>query len=367
MTNHEKYMKRCIELAKLAFGNAAPNPMVGSVIVHNDRIIGEGYHKKCGLAHAEVNAINSVKNKELLSSSTLYVNLEPCAHHGKTPPCSDLIVAKGIPNVVIGCVDIFAKVAGKGIEKLRKAGCNVTVGVLEQESIDLNKRFFTFHSKKRPYIILKWAETLDGFIDIDRRGKNPIEPYWISNKLSKKLVHKWRTQEDAFMIGTNTAINDNPQLTVREWHGRNPIRVVLDNKLRLPANLKLFDKQATTIVFNSLKNESYENVEYIKISFDNNMLNELISKLYTFDIQSVVIEGGRELLDSFIQKKLWDEARVFIGNKYFIKGTKAPKFSEIPDNVEMVGDSKLRHYFKANNHDFTIKNLQSKTKQNNYL
>ncbi len=340
MTDHQKYMKRCIELAKLGMGNVAPNPMVGSVIVHKGKIIGEGFHRQYGQAHAEVNAINSVKNKDLLKESTIYVNLEPCAHHGKTPPCADLILEKQIPKVVIACVDTFAKVAGKGIEKLRNSGCDVTVGVLEQESIDLNKRFFTFHNKKRPYIILKWAETIDGFIDISRRGKNAVEPYWITNSLSKKLVHKWRTEEAAFMVGTNTAINDNPQLTVREWKGRNPLRIVIDRELRLPQTLNIFDNEAKTIVFNSKKHNFADNIEFIKIKF-NDSLHEIINELYVRDIQSVVVEGGRLLLESFIQNNLWDEARVFIGNKKFKAGTKAPVFNEIPYSTEMINDSKL--------------------------
>ncbi len=340
MKDHQKYMKRCIELAKLGMGNVAPNPMVGALVVHNGKIIGEGFHRQYGEAHAEVNAINSVKNKELLKESTIYVSLEPCAHHGKTPPCADLIVEKQIPRVVIACVDTFAKVAGKGIEKLQKAGCDVTLGVLEQESIDLNKRFFTFHNKKRPYIILKWAETLDGFIDIDYRGNNSIEPYWITNSLSKKLVHKWRTEEDAFMVGTNTAINDNPHLTVREWKGHNPVRIVIDRDLKLSKSLNLFDKKAKTIVFNSKKSVITDNVEFVKIAF-NDSLHEILNELYVRSIQSIVVEGGKLLLDSFIQQNLWDEARVFIGNKYFERGLSAPAFNKIPYKTEMLGDSKL--------------------------
>ncbi len=336
-------MKRCIQLAKSAQGYVAPNPMVGSVIVHNNKIIGEGYHKQYGQAHAEVNAINSVKNKELLRKSSLYVNLEPCAHHGKTPPCADLIVKMQIPKVIIACVDSFAKVAGKGIEKLKKAGCDVTVGVLEKESIDLNKRFFTFHNKKRPYIILKWAETSDGFMDIERSPDDHAKNYWITNELAKKLVHKWRSQEDAFMIGTNTAINDNPQLTTRDWTGKNPVRIVIDRNLKLPQNLNLFDNGAKTIVFNSKKDLISDNMEFIKINFDNS-LQEILNKLYLLNIQSIVVEGGRLLLDSFIQNNLWDEARVFVGNKKFIRGLKAPVFKHNPHKIEMIGDSKLMFF-----------------------
>ncbi len=336
-------MQRCLDLAKLGIGKVAPNPMVGAVIVYNGKIIGEGYHRKYGEAHAEVNAINSVKNRELLKESTIYVNLEPCAHFGKTPPCADLIARMKIPRVVIGCVDTFAKVAGKGIEKLQKANCDVTVGVLEKESQDLNRRFFTFHSKKRPYIILKWAETIDGFIDIERTKGEDAQPYWITNLTSKKLVHKWRTEEDAFMIGTDTAINDNPQLTVREWVGRNPARIVIDRSLRLQHSLNLFNHDAKTIVFNSKKNACVDNIEFVKINFIDS-LSEMLDYLYQSDIQSVVVEGGRILLNSFIENNLWDEAKVFIGYNKFFKGVEAPVFNYNPHKTTMIGNSKLMYF-----------------------
>lgn len=340
----KKYMKRCLELAKLGLGTVAPNPMVGSVIVCKDEIIGEGYHQKCGEAHAEVNAINSVKNPYLLKKSTLYINLEPCAHHGRTPACSDLIVEKKIHRVVIGCVDSFAKVSGKGIEKLKKAGCDVTVGVMEQESRELNRRFFTFHEKKRPYIILKWAETKDGFIDKKRRSEETVEQNWITNKISKMLVHKWRTEESAFMIGRKTAKKDNPQLTVREWTGRNPVRIVLDRKLKLSSDLKLFDKSADTLIFNSIKDEQKQNLNYIKIEFNDNVLNSVLSKLYELEIQSLVVEGGETLLSGFISVGLWDEARVFVGNKFFKEGVKAPEFPNEPIEQIQLGDTTLYYY-----------------------
>ncbi len=343
----KKYMQRCLELAKLALGNAAPNPMVGSVIVYDGLIIGEGYHQKCGEAHAEVNAINSVKSPELLRKSTLYVNLEPCAHHGRTPPCSDLIVQKEIPRVVIGCVDSFAKVAGKGIEKLKKAGCELTVGVLEKESRELNRRFFTFHERKRPYIILKWAETKDGFIDKKRRSEETVEQNWITNQISKQLVHKWRTEESAFMIGRKTAKKDNPQLTVREWDGRNPVRIVLDRKLKLLPDLKLFDKSADTLIFNSVKNEKNQHLNYIKINFDENVLQSVLTKLYQLEIQSLVVEGGEKLLTSFINSGLWDEARIFVGNKYFKEGVKAPLFPYKPIDEIQLGNTVLYYYMHA--------------------
>ena len=340
----EKYMQRCLELAKLGLGTAAPNPMVGCVIVYKGKIIGEGYHQKCGEAHAEVNAINSVKNPDLLEKSTLYVNLEPCAHLGRTPPCSDLIVEKRIPRVVIGCVDSFAKVSGKGIEKLKKGECEVTVGVLKKESRELNRRFFTFHEKKRPYIILKWAETKDGFIDKKRRSEETVEQNWITNQISKILVHKWRTEESAFMIGQKTAKKDNPQLTVREWQGRNPIRIVLDRKLKLSSDLKLFDNCADTLIFNSVKNEQKHNLNFIKIDFNDDVLNSILSKLYELEIQSLVIEGGEKLLTSFINANLWDEVRIFIGNKYFKEGVKAPEFPYEPLEEIQLEDTMLYNY-----------------------
>ncbi len=340
----EKYMQRCLELAKLGLGTAAPNPIVGCVIVYKGKIIGEGYHQKCGEAHAEVNAINSVKNPDLLEKSTLYVNLEPCAHHGRTPPCSDLIVKKRIPRVVIGCVDSFAKVSGKGIEKLKKGGCDVNWGILEKKSRELNCSFFTFHENKRPYIILKWAETKDGFIDKKRRSVETVEQNWITNQISKILVHKWRTEESAFMIGRKTAKKDNPQLTVREWYGKNPIRIVLDRKLKLSLDLKLFDNCADTLIFNSVKNEQKHNLNYIKIDFNDDVLNSVLTKLYELEIQSLVVEGGEKLLTSFINANLWDEARIFVGNKYFKDGIKAPLFPFKPIEEIQLGDTLLYHY-----------------------
>jgi diaminohydroxyphosphoribosylaminopyrimidine deaminase/5-amino-6-(5-phosphoribosylamino)uracil reductase len=252
MNFDEKYMLRCLELAKDGFGNVAPNPMVGCVIVCEGKIIGEGYHQEYGKAHAEVNAIHSVRDKSLLQKSTLYVNLEPCAHFGKTPPCANLIVEHNIPRVVIGCVDSYSEVSGKGIEKLRNAGIEVTVGILENESLELNKRFFTFHNKKRPYVILKWAETQDGFIDVDRpldKSRDTTADNWITSPLSKQLVHKWRSEEAAIMVGTTTVLNDNPQLNVREWKGKNPTRIVIDLQDRLPQTLHVFDKSIPTVSF----------------------------------------------------------------------------------------------------------------------
>ena len=321
----KKYMERAIELARLGMSNVAPNPMVGCVIVHQDKIIGEGFHQKYGGPHAEVNAINSVKKKELLKDSTLYVTLEPCAHHGKTPPCSDLIVSKKIPRVVIGTVDPFAQVAGKGIEKLKSAGCRVMLGVMREECQEQNRRFFTFHEKKRPYIILKWAQTLDGFIDIDRSPEHYGQSTWITNPLSKTAVHKMRTDEAAIMVGTNTAEKDNPSLTVRDWHGCHPLRIVLDRKRRLSRELALFDKSTPTLVFTEKPVEDETNLEFVKLDPNQDAVQQMLDELYRREIQSLIVEGGRKLLDSFMERNQWDEARVFVGNRLFRSGVPAPK------------------------------------------
>jgi diaminohydroxyphosphoribosylaminopyrimidine deaminase / 5-amino-6-(5-phosphoribosylamino)uracil reductase len=342
------YMLRCLELAKKGLGNVAPNPMVGCVIVYKNLIIGEGYHQKYGEAHAEVNAINSVKNKELLKDSTLYVNLEPCAHYGKTPPCANLIVEHKIPKVVIGCVDSFSKVSGKGIEKLKSVGIEMVIGILELESLALNKRFFTFHNKKRPYIILKWAETKDGFIDVERSNNYPDNikiDNWITTPLSKKLVHKWRSEEAAIMIATNTAINDNPKLNVREWAGKNPLRIVLDLNNRLPQNLNIFDKSTPTLFFTTLEKENQPNIEFCKIDSTNNIIDQILTELFNKNIQSIIIEGGKQLLQTFIDNDLWDEARVFIGQKQFGNGLKAPLVNKIVATEQKISTDKLSIYY----------------------
>jgi len=320
---HEKYIKRCIELAKNGLGTTYPNPLVGSVIIYENEIIGEGWHKKSGEGHAEVNAVNSVKDKSLLSKSTIYVSLEPCSHFGKTPPCCDLIITHNIPNVVIGTVDPNEKVAGRGIKKLIEAGKNVTVGVLEDECNELNRRFFTFHQKQRPYIILKWAETLDGFIS--PKEKIEQKPVWITNQYSRQLVHKWRSEEHAILVGTQTVIDDNPTLTVRDWTGNNPIRIVLDRKNRIPKESHIFNNEATTILISD-ENQIAENSNLIieTIDFDGNIAEEITAVWHKHNIQSVIIEGGRQLLQTFINAHLWDEARVFRGTISFENGTKAP-------------------------------------------
>lgn len=327
MAADEKYMLRCIELGRLGAGYVSPNPMVGCVIVNGGKIIGEGFHQVFGGPHAEVNAIDSVKNRELLKSSRLFVSLEPCSHFGKTPPCADLIISEKIPEVIVGTIDPFSKVAGKGVERLKKAGLKVMVGLLEPEARELNKRFFTFHEKKRPYIILKWAQTLDGFIDLKRGQETFGEPTWITGLQSRRLVHKFRTEEDAILVGTKTAEKDNPSLAVYNWDGRNPVRIVIDRSLRLPKNLKLFDNLSTTLVFNSLKNENENNTSFIKIDFSQNIIPQILETLYKLSVQSVVVEGGKQLLESFIGNNLWDEVHLFIGNKLFFNGIRAPKIS----------------------------------------
>jgi diaminohydroxyphosphoribosylaminopyrimidine deaminase/5-amino-6-(5-phosphoribosylamino)uracil reductase len=322
---HKKYMNRCIDLARLGCGSTAPNPMVGSIIVCGDRIIGEGYHRKAGSAHAEVNAIGSVKDRDLLAKSILYVNLEPCAHTGRTPPCSGLIIKCRIPSVVIGTADPHKIVSGKGITLLHQAGIAVTTGICRESCIDLNKRFFTYHLLKRPYIILKWAQSADGYIDVLREKSDPAQPNWISNELSRKLVHKWRTEEQAIMVGTQTALLDNPQLNAREWPGNNPLRIVLDRTLRLPADLHLFDQRIATLIINESKDGISGLCRYRKIPFTTDLLPSVMNLLYEQGIQSMIVEGGKKLLESFLSCGLWDEARIFTGQRPFGSGIKAPE------------------------------------------
>jgi len=339
MSTSNIFMQRCLDLALLGMGDVAPNPMVGCVIVHDGIIIGEGYHQKIGQPHAEVNAIRSVQNPELLKKSTLYVSLEPCAHFGRTPPCSDLIIENGIPHVIIGTVDPFATIAGKGIERMQKAGIKVEVGTLEKECRELNRRFFTFHEKKRPYILLKWAQTLDGFIDTDRTETQ--HPTWITNALSKRLVHKQRSEESAILIGTNTAEYDNPALTVREWTGNQPIRLVIDRTGRLDPDLHIFDGKAPTWVFTSLSKQETGNSKNISLDFDQDILPQMLSELYDRNILSVVVEGGSILLNSFLEDNLWDEAFVYTGNQFFGKGVEAPHVLGETIGFEMLDDCKL--------------------------
>lgn len=335
-------------MAQNGLGTTYPNPMVGSVVVHNNRIIGEGWHRIAGEAHSEVNAIKSVKNESVLKEATIYVSLEPCSHFGKTPPCSDLIISQGIKKVVIGTVDPFAKVAGRGIKKLLNAGCEVKVGILEKECRDLNRRFFTFHQKKRPYIILKWAQSEDGFLAPDIREKR--EPVWITNTYSKQLVHKWRSEEQAILVGTNTAVADNPELTTRLWKGNDPVRVVFDKELRIPMDSFLFNEKTKTIVLTKktpskeqLK-QDVENLFYEKIDFSEIVPQQVNEILVKHELQSVIIEGGAQTLQSFIDAGLWDEARVFSGKVQFKKGIKAPGISGNLISEKNIGDDLLKIY-----------------------
>jgi diaminohydroxyphosphoribosylaminopyrimidine deaminase / 5-amino-6-(5-phosphoribosylamino)uracil reductase len=319
--DHELYMHRCLQLAKAGEGYVAPNPMVGALLVHDERIIGEGYHQKYGEAHAEVNCINSVSDldKHLIEKSTLYVSLEPCSHHGKTPPCSDLIIKYKIPKVTIGCQDSYKEVAGKGIEKLKAAGIEVINGILEKECLEINKRFFTFHEKQRPYIILKWAESMNGCIANGDRSR-----VYISNDYTNRLVHKWRGEEAAILIGKNTALFDNPALTTRHWEGNHPVRMVIDLDLQVPLSLKIFNKESKTVIFNRTMNEESGNIIYSRID-SNNALPEILNTCCTLGLQSLIVEGGRKLLQSFIDCNLWDEARVITNENLLIdNGIDAP-------------------------------------------
>ncbi|MBK0382567.1 bifunctional diaminohydroxyphosphoribosylaminopyrimidine deaminase/5-amino-6-(5-phosphoribosylamino)uracil reductase RibD [Pedobacter sp. SD-b] len=339
---HETVLKRAIFLAKLGLGSVSPNPMVGSVIIYKDKIIGEGYHQYYGGPHAEVNAIDRVfenyKNAaELLKEATLYVTLEPCAHFGKTPPCADLIIRHQIPNVVIGCLDPFKNVNGKGIAKLKAAGINVVAGILENECLALNKRFFTKVLKQRPYIILKWAQTQDGFF-----APSIGEQKWISGKAAQRLVHLWRGQEDCILVGKNTALADDPQLNVRLVSGRNPIRAVIDQKLSLPKNLNLFDNSTKTFVFNDVLTDINDKTLYISIEdFEHFLPQYIMFQLYLQDVQSVIIEGGSKTLQSFIDAQLWDEARIFTAPKLWGEGIKSPVLEGKIINKEQIGEDLL--------------------------
>jgi diaminohydroxyphosphoribosylaminopyrimidine deaminase/5-amino-6-(5-phosphoribosylamino)uracil reductase len=333
-------MKRCIALAKNGLGTTYPNPMVGSVIVHEGKIIGEGWHKKAGEPHAEVNAVNSVKDKALLKKATIYVSLEPCSHFGKTPPCCDLIIKNKIPNVVIGTVDPNIKVAGNGIKKLIEAGIHVTIGILEDECNELNKRFFTFHQKKRPYIILKWAESQDGFIaPLEKIEKKPV---WITNDFSRQLVHKWRTEEQAILVGTQTVVDDNPKLNARDWYGNNPIRIVLDQNNRIPKANAVFDNQVKTIFITKSKNTpNKENTTFEVIDFEENSIEQILNLTYKHQIQSVIIEGGLQTLQTFIDANLWDEARIFTGKTTFGKGICAPLLPKLKSEKHIIDTDEL--------------------------
>jgi diaminohydroxyphosphoribosylaminopyrimidine deaminase/5-amino-6-(5-phosphoribosylamino)uracil reductase len=343
MATDELYMLRALDLAILGSGHVAPNPMVGAVIVHNGRIIGEGFHQTYGSAHAEVLAIEQVEDKELLSESTIYVTLEPCAHHGKTPPCAELLVRHNLKKVVIGTLDPHSKVNGKGVELLEKSGAEVVVGVLEEECRKLNKRFFTFHERQRPYVILKWAQTRDGFVDKIRK-EDEKGVFWISAPETKVLVHKWRSEEQCILIGRKTAQNDDPSLTVREWSGKNPTRVIIDSQLKLPLNLNVFSEDAPTLIFNRIKNDRQGTIEWIKIAEINTEL--ILKELFHRNILSVFVEGGTRTLHYFIFGNVWDEARVIVGNCNYGEGKKAPVIQKTPSETFKFGEDQIYIYYR---------------------
>jgi diaminohydroxyphosphoribosylaminopyrimidine deaminase/5-amino-6-(5-phosphoribosylamino)uracil reductase len=335
----EYFMRRVLELALRGKGYVSPNPLVGCVIVHESKIIGEGWHEHYGQAHAEVNAVKTLKNIELLKNSTVYVNLEPCTHYGKTPPCANMLIEKKVKKVVVANLDSNPLVAGNGIRMLRSSGAEVITGICESEGRAVNKRFFTFFEKKRPYIILKWAQTSDGFI-----ARDNFESKWISGDLSRKLVHKWRAEEDAVLVGTRTALHDNPRLNVRSWSGRNPVRIVVDRFLRLSGNLNLFDRSQRTICYNVMKHEEHDNLSLIRVD-ENEFLENVVRNLAQHNIQSVIVEGGAQLLNAFINLNLWDEARVFVSDKNFGKGIEAPILKGTLALEESIGNDLLKIYY----------------------
>lgn len=353
-------MKRALELARRGAGNVSPNPMVGAVVVHNGQVIGEGWHQEYGQAHAEVNAINSVENQEFLRESTMYVTLEPCSHWGKTPPCCDLIIAKGIPEVVVGCVDSYHKVSGEGIRRMSEAGVRVVVGDMERECVELNRRFFMVQNQGRPYIILKWAQTADGMLDV--RGSAEVAPAWLTGAEGKRLVHRWRAEEDAIMVGRRTVEMDNSSLTVREVEGRNPLRITMDRDLKLDTTRSIFDDSAPTILLTSLENREAamkkfaqcRSVRIEAINYQDEVLSQVLRILSCARVQSLFVEGGRELLQSFIDAGLWDEARVFTSVMssdalYHSLVDRVPTFApELRDGLvmsrQMVGSSELIVY-----------------------
>ena len=344
-------MGRCLQLAANGLGSTYPNPMVGCVIVHRGKIIGEGWHRKAGEPHAEVNAINSVSDKALLRESELYVNLEPCSHHGRTPPCSDLIVEMGVPRVFIGTLDANALVNGAGVSRLRKSGCHVTIGLLDEECRELNRRFFTFHGRKRPYIILKWAESADGFIFPSQDRIHDRKPFWISNTYSRQLVHKWRAEEGAILVGTRTVEQDDPSLTVREVKGKPIMRLVIDRQVKSDWQSKVFRGDSPTVVFADEKSGRMHVPEALKdhvriagIDFRVSLPGQIAEFLFEEGVQSLIVEGGAVTLNAFIEARLWDEARVFKGASEFIRGVEAPKLKGTPLKEEAIRGDRLLRY-----------------------
>jgi diaminohydroxyphosphoribosylaminopyrimidine deaminase/5-amino-6-(5-phosphoribosylamino)uracil reductase len=339
----ELYMHRCLQLAQIGGGYVAPNPMVGSVLVCDDLIIGEGYHHRFGEPHAEPLAINSVKNKELLKRATLYVNLEPCSYYGKTPPCADLIVKSNIPRVVIGTLDPNPRVSGRGVEILRRAGVEVVIGVLEDECRELNKRFFIYQEQNRPFVLLKWAQTYDGFID-RLRSDSTQPPLSISNNITRQLTHKFRSENQSILVSTNTVVLDNPSLTVRNWTGKNPIRLAIDRRGRIPEGYHLLDGSIQTMIFTATEKQSSTHVEFVPIKFDENILLTLLQKLAERNIHSVLVEGGAQLLNSFIKAGLWDEANVEVSQQKIEVGVAAPVLPLFPLKQSIIEGNKWMHF-----------------------
>lgn len=339
-------MRRCLYLASRARGHTGMNPMVGSVIVYKGKIIGEGYHREYGSDHAEVNAINAVVNKDLLRNSTLYVNLEPCSHYGKTPPCSELITSYKIPEVIIGTVDPNPLVSGKGIHHLRERGTQILTPVLEKECLHLNRRFFTNILKKRPYVILKWAQSRDGFIDKDRKPEDPAGPNWITDHTARMLVHKWRSEEAGIMAGTNTVLIDNPGLDVRYWPGRNPVRILPDRNGKLSGNLKVLDGSTETLIIGGAGPATKGLTTYIKVRGEAG-LPEILDLLLERGIYSLIVEGGATLINSFLELGLWDEARVFEGDTLFGSGIPSPAISALNSSIMKFRNNLLRIYVNS--------------------
>ena len=352
-SREEMFMRRCFEIARHGGGHAAPNPMVGAVLVCDGEIIGEGFHAACGGSHAEVEAVRAVRDPALLSRATLYVSLEPCCHYGKTPPCTELILKHHIPKVVVACSDPNPQVGGKGIRRLREQGCEVVTGVLEAEARELNRRFFTFQEKKRPYIILKWAQTLDGFMDVVRDGTEPSS-YWITNEALRYRVHRWRAEEPAIWVGANTILHDNPQLNVRYASGRQPVRITFFDRMKEDLRrFRFFDNTQLCLLFHFGEECNEENLSFCHIpeferlpdgTFPPETLALMLKKLYERNLTSVMVEGGRRILDSFLAAGLWDEARVLSGNRCFGRGLEAPQLPQKPDAVELVADNKILYY-----------------------
>lgn len=349
MTIDEIFMHRCLQLAANGRGFVSPNPMVGAVIVYDGKIIGEGFHRHYGGPHAEVNAIACVTDKKLLKKSTLYVSLEPCSHYGKTPPCAQLIIDMKIPNVVIACLDPFHAVSGRGAGMLREAGVNVSMGILETEAKQLNKEFITAQTEQRPYIYLKWAQTSDGFIDkVREKGAVPV-PTPISESFSQMLTHKKRADIDAILVGTNTALIDNPSLTTRLWYGKNPIRIVIDRYLRIPSDYKLLDNSTKTLIYTheNVSVNQNTNSEFIKLDFNINLLPAIFHDLVKRKINSVLVEGGKKVLDSLINSGLWDEAFIEYSPLVFTNGVKAPAIEGKVMDTFFIRNSKHVHLIRS--------------------